>query len=41
MIVTSAVARIGLDELAVELLRRVPPRDETVELEALPGTPRR
>ena len=38
VIVTSAVARIGLDELSVELLRRVPPRDETVELEPLPGT---
>ena len=37
VIVTSAVARIGLDELAAELLRRVPPRDETVEPEALPG----
>ena len=37
VIVTSAVARIGLDELAGELLRRVPPRDESVELEALPA----
>ena len=37
VIVTSAVARIGLDELAAELLRRVPPRDEPVELEVLSG----
>jgi GTPase len=38
VIVTSAVARIGLDELAAELLRRVSPRDETADLEALPGS---
>src|SRR6478672_11920708 len=37
VIVTSAVARIGLDELAGELLRRVPARDESVELEELPA----
>jgi GTPase len=37
VIVTSAVARVGLDELAAELLRRVPPRDETVEVEELAG----
>src|SRR5690349_1076777 len=37
VIVTSAVARIGLDELAGELLRRVPPRDDPVEAEPLPG----
>jgi GTP-binding protein len=37
VIVTSAVTRIGLDELAAELLRRVPPRDDAVEPEALPG----
>jgi len=35
VIVTSAVARIGLDELAGELLRRVPPRDDSVGLEEL------
>jgi GTP-binding protein len=37
VIVTSAVAHIGLDELAGELLRRVPPRAESVELEELSG----
>jgi GTP-binding protein len=31
------VTRAGLGELAAELLRRVPPRDETVELEELAG----
>src|SRR6185312_5409897 len=37
VIVTSAVTRIGLDELAAELLRRVPPREDAVEPEAIPG----
>jgi GTP-binding protein len=37
VIVTSAVARIGLDELAGELLRRVPPRDDPVQAEPLSG----
>jgi GTPase len=36
VIVTSSVTRLGLDELANELLRRVPPRDDAVELEAAP-----
>ena len=31
VVVTSAVARIGLDELAAELLRRVPPREHAPE----------
>src|SRR5690349_1653276 len=35
VIVTSAVARIGLDELSAELLRRVPSRDDSVQLELL------
>jgi GTP-binding protein len=35
VIVTSAVARIGLDELGNELLRRVPPRDDGVEPEEI------
>ncbi|MGZ4185731.1 MAG: GTPase ObgE [Solirubrobacteraceae bacterium] len=37
VIVTSAVARIGLDELANELLRRVPPRDDVVEPDEIRG----